>query len=51
MLLKRYLDSDHVSDIAFEAEIAGVRELARGARAMLVSRRILRRRIGTAEQA
>lgn len=51
MLLKRYLDSDHVSDIAFEAEIAGVRELARGARAMLVSPRILRRRTVTAEQA
>lgn len=50
MLLKRYLDSDHVSDIAFEAEIAGVRELARGARAMLVAPRIPRRRVGTAER-
>ena len=37
MLLRRYLDSDHVSDIAFEAEISGVRELARGARAMLAA--------------
>jgi len=51
MLLKRYLDSDHVSDIAFEAEISGVRELARGARAMLVAPQILRRRVGTAERA
>ena len=51
MLLKRYLDSDHVSDIAFEAEISGVRDLARGARAMLVARQSLRRRVGTAERA
>lgn len=50
MLLKRYLDGEHVSDIAFEAEIAGVRELARGARAMLVAPRTRRRRVGTAEQ-
>ena len=33
MLLKRYLDSDQTSDIAFEAEVCGVRELARRARA------------------
>jgi peptidoglycan/xylan/chitin deacetylase (PgdA/CDA1 family) len=51
MLLKRYLDSDHVSDIAFEAEIAGVRELARNARALLIAPRILHRRTGTAERA
>ena len=51
MLLKRYLDSDHVSDIAFEAEISGVRELARSARAILTASAILRRRIRSAEQA
>lgn len=51
MLLKRYLDSDHVSDIAFEAEIAGVRELARGARSIFTAAAFLRRRVGSAEQA
>jgi peptidoglycan/xylan/chitin deacetylase (PgdA/CDA1 family) len=51
MLLKRYLDADHVSDIAFEAEVSGVRELARGARAMLNAPPILRRRIGPVERA
>jgi peptidoglycan/xylan/chitin deacetylase (PgdA/CDA1 family) len=30
--LKRYLDSEHVSDIVFEAEICGVRDLARALR-------------------
>lgn len=39
LLLKRYLDSESVSDIEFEAEIAGVRELLRrmrrGLRALL----------------
>lgn len=39
MLLRRYLDSDSSSDIAFEAEICGIRELARWIRARL-SRRI-----------
>jgi peptidoglycan/xylan/chitin deacetylase (PgdA/CDA1 family) len=33
--LKRYLDSEHFSDIAFEAEICGVRDLARALRARL----------------
>src|SRR5665213_2045037 len=33
MRLKRYLDSDEASDIAFEAEICGVREIARIVRA------------------
>jgi peptidoglycan/xylan/chitin deacetylase (PgdA/CDA1 family) len=33
MLLKRFLDSDQASDIAFEAEVCGVRELLRGIRA------------------
>lgn len=35
LLLKRYLDSDHISDIAFEAEISGIRELARNARSLM----------------
>lgn len=34
MLLNRILDSDSTSDIAFEAEICGVRELARRLRAL-----------------
>ena len=51
MLLKRYLDADHVSDIAFEAEISGVRELARRAKAILVAPQILLRRAGPAERA
>jgi peptidoglycan/xylan/chitin deacetylase (PgdA/CDA1 family) len=38
MLLKRYLDSDHSTDIAFEAEICGVRELARRIRARVIRR-------------
>jgi len=32
MLLNRFLDSDHESNIAFEAEVCGVRELARSLR-------------------
>lgn len=51
MLLRRYLDSEHVSDIAFEAEISGFRELARGARALLGGRTALRPDAGTAERA
>jgi peptidoglycan/xylan/chitin deacetylase (PgdA/CDA1 family) len=35
LLLKRYLDSERVSDITFEAEICGVHELARNLRAAL----------------
>ncbi|HLN49254.1 MAG TPA: polysaccharide deacetylase family protein [Steroidobacteraceae bacterium] len=35
LLLKRYLDSERISDLAFEAEICGVRELARNVRAAL----------------
>lgn len=35
LLLKRYLDSENVSDIEFEAEVSGVRELLRGARSRL----------------
>ena len=36
LLLRRYLDSDRGSDIEFEAEVCGLRELARTARAWLV---------------
>ncbi|HUJ52601.1 MAG TPA: polysaccharide deacetylase family protein [Steroidobacteraceae bacterium] len=39
MLLKRFLDGDEVSDIAFEAEVCGARELLRGMRARV--RRLL----------
>lgn len=35
LLLKRYLDSENVSDIEFEAEISGLRELLRQARSRL----------------
>jgi peptidoglycan/xylan/chitin deacetylase (PgdA/CDA1 family) len=35
MLLKRFLDSDAYSDISFEAEVCGVREIARRVRARL----------------
>ena len=35
LLLKRYLDSDHTSDIEFEAELTGVRELLRRMRSTL----------------
>jgi peptidoglycan/xylan/chitin deacetylase (PgdA/CDA1 family) len=35
LLLRRYLDSDAASDLAFEAEICGVRELARNFRSLL----------------
>lgn len=35
LLLKRYLDSEHTSDIEFEAEISGVRELLRRMRSAL----------------
>jgi peptidoglycan/xylan/chitin deacetylase (PgdA/CDA1 family) len=35
MLLKRYLDSEYASDIEFEAEITGVRELLRRMRSAL----------------
>ena len=35
LLLKRYLDSEDTSDIEFEAEITGVRELLRGMRSTL----------------
>ena len=37
LLLKRFLDSDSFSDIAFEAEVCGVRELARRVRAAVRS--------------
>ena len=40
MLLKRYLDGENSSDIAFDAEICGVRELARSFRARFGSRQI-----------
>jgi peptidoglycan/xylan/chitin deacetylase (PgdA/CDA1 family) len=36
-LLKRYLDSEYTSDIEFEAEISGVRELLRRMRSALLS--------------
>ena len=39
MLLKRFLDSDEITDLFFEAEICGVRDLMRGAKARV--RRIL----------
>jgi peptidoglycan/xylan/chitin deacetylase (PgdA/CDA1 family) len=39
MLLKRFLDSDEANDIAFEAEVCGVRELLRRARSRV--RRLL----------
>ena len=35
LLLKRYLDNEYESDIEFEAEVAGVRELARKLRHLL----------------
>ena len=35
LLLKRYLDSEHTSDIEFEAEVTGVRELLRRMRSAL----------------
>jgi peptidoglycan/xylan/chitin deacetylase (PgdA/CDA1 family) len=38
-LLKRYLDSDRVSDIAFEAEVCGLRHLARSFRSWTVRRK------------
>lgn len=37
LLLKRYLDSEATSDIEFEAEIAGVRELLRRLKSLLLS--------------
>jgi peptidoglycan/xylan/chitin deacetylase (PgdA/CDA1 family) len=37
LLLKRYLDNDQASDIAFEAEICGLRDLARNFRATVGS--------------
>lgn len=37
MLLKRILDSDDFSDIAFEAEVCGLRELARRARRWILA--------------
>lgn len=37
MLLKRYLDSEYTSDIEFEAEISGARELLRRTRAALLA--------------
>ncbi|HEX3945982.1 MAG TPA: polysaccharide deacetylase family protein [Rhizomicrobium sp.] len=37
LLLKRYLDSEYTSDIEFEAEITGVREMLRRMRSVLVS--------------
>jgi peptidoglycan/xylan/chitin deacetylase (PgdA/CDA1 family) len=36
LLLKRYLDSEYTSDIEFEAEITGVRELLRRMRSVLL---------------
>ena len=39
LLLKRYLDSDRTSDIAFEAEVSGFRELLRQAMAVARLRR------------
>jgi peptidoglycan/xylan/chitin deacetylase (PgdA/CDA1 family) len=41
LLLKRYLDSEHTSDIEFEAEVTGVRELLRRMRSNL--NRVIRR--------
>jgi peptidoglycan/xylan/chitin deacetylase (PgdA/CDA1 family) len=41
LLLKRYLDSEHTSDIEFEAEVTGVRELLRRMRSNLY--RVVRR--------
>jgi peptidoglycan/xylan/chitin deacetylase (PgdA/CDA1 family) len=38
LLLKRYLDSEYTSDIEFEAEITGVRELLRRMRSVLAPR-------------
>jgi peptidoglycan/xylan/chitin deacetylase (PgdA/CDA1 family) len=38
LLLKRYLDSEDTSDIEFEAEITGVRELLRRMRSTLLAR-------------
>jgi peptidoglycan/xylan/chitin deacetylase (PgdA/CDA1 family) len=38
LLLKRYLDSEYASDIEFEAEITGVRELLRRMRSVLLPR-------------
>jgi hypothetical protein len=37
LLLKRYLDSENTSDIEFEAEISGVRELLRRMRSVLLA--------------
>jgi peptidoglycan/xylan/chitin deacetylase (PgdA/CDA1 family) len=37
LLLKRYLDSENTSDIEFEAEISGVRELLRRIRSVLLA--------------
>jgi hypothetical protein len=37
LLLKRYLDSEYTSDIEFEAEITGVRELLRRMRSTLLA--------------
>jgi len=42
MLLKRYLDSEESSELAFEAEICGVRELARRIRACVSRERKVR---------
>jgi peptidoglycan/xylan/chitin deacetylase (PgdA/CDA1 family) len=44
MLLRRFLDSETESDIAFEAEISGLRELARAARKILQKSVPLKRR-------
>jgi peptidoglycan/xylan/chitin deacetylase (PgdA/CDA1 family) len=38
LALRRYLDSEHVSDIVFEAEICGIRDLARDFRSMVSAR-------------
>lgn len=36
LLLHRYLDSDHTSDIEFEAEVCGLRDLARAVRTRFI---------------
>jgi peptidoglycan/xylan/chitin deacetylase (PgdA/CDA1 family) len=55
LLLKRYLDSERVSDLAFEAEICGVRELGRNVRAALARVRLgasaITQRLGRRERA
>lgn len=44
LLLKRYLDSDHLTDLQFEAIICGFHDMARNARAILNRLRTIRLR-------